>query len=125
MRYHRLRKVEYRHHDRKAICQQIRRDKGFEYPFEYVERIKLVHVVFLQNHLDQLIHKHKRQDHAGDRDDNGFGQILDHRENAAVPALRRLTDLRGYVGNLTVDRTEYTLILALYRVNHARLYPVG
>ena len=84
-----------------------------------------MHVVFLQNHLDQLIDKHERQDHAGNRNDNGFGQILDHAEHAAVPTLRRLTYLRGNIGNLTVDRTEYTLILTLYRVNHARLYPIG
>ena len=72
LRYNILREVEYRHNDCKAVGKQIRRDECFEYPFEDIERVKFVHIVFLQNHLNQLIHKHKGKYHSGNGNNDGF-----------------------------------------------------
>ena len=46
-------------------------------------------VVFVGNHLDQFQRHYNRQNHTGDGNHNGVGEVLDHVENTAVPALRR------------------------------------
>lgn len=64
-------------------------------------------VVFVGNHLDQFQRHYNRQNHTGDGNHDGVGEVLDHAENAAVPALRRLPNLHGYISDLLVYRIEH------------------
>ena len=91
--HHILGDVKHRHDDSKAVGEQVCGNKGFENPLEDVERIKIVHVVLFQDHLDQLIDKDKSQDNSRNGNDDGFRKILDHAEHAAIPALRCLSYL--------------------------------
>ena len=64
-------------------------------------------VVLVCNHLDQVYSHHDSQDHTCNRHHDGVGQILNHTENAAVPALQRLPNLHGYISDLLVYRIEH------------------
>ena len=59
-------------------------------------------VVSVSNHLNQLQRHHDSQDHASNRHHDGVGEVLDHTENAAVPALGGLAYLCSNVCDLLV-----------------------
>ncbi len=49
------------------------------------------------------------QDHASDRHHDGVREVLDHVENVAVPALRGLAHLYGYIRDLLVTLSNIPL----------------
>ena len=65
-------------------------------------------VIAVGNHLDQLQRHHDGQDHACNRHHDGVGEVLDHVENVAVPALRGLAHLYGYIRDLLVHAVEHS-----------------
>ena len=67
-----------------------------------------MHIVFLHDHLDQLIAHDKGKDGRRYGDNHRFGQGLQHTKNAAVPFLRR----RPHVGSDFPD-------FGIYRVEQA------
>lgn len=66
-------------------------------------------VVPLYDHGDQLIAHHKSQDHTGNRDNDGLGEIAHHRKNVGVPALRGLTHLIGNAAHTGIDVAEHAV----------------
>lgn len=63
---HGLRHIEHRHHDMKGVGQNENGTSRLEHPFIDIRHIKLVHIVFFQKHLNQLIGGNKGQHHPGD-----------------------------------------------------------
>ena len=61
---------------------------GFEHPFVDIRHVELVHIVFFQKHLDQLIGGNKGQDHSGNRQYHRFGKLADQGEHPGVPCRR-------------------------------------
>ena len=67
----------------------------------------IMQVVAVGNHLDQFQRHHDGQDHASNRHHDGVGEVLDHTENAAVPPLRGLGHLYGYIRDLLIYAVEH------------------
>ena len=57
------------------------------------------------------------------RDDDGFGQVADHIENAGVPALRRRSDISGNFTHLCIHRIEQPRQVADDSVDQNALKP--
>lgn len=64
-------------------------------------------IVFVGNHLNQLHRHHDSQNHTSNRHHDAVGEVLNHTENAAVPALGSLTYLCGNVSDLLVHTIEH------------------
>ena len=95
--------IKYAHDDVPSVGDYQGGSKSLEYPLEKGEGFKIVKAVLVNHHLDQLICHNKGQNDASDRDDDIFGQVFDHIENAAVPALRGGTNLTGYLADFLID----------------------
>lgn len=63
-------------------------------------------VVPVGHYLYKLQRHHDGKDYAGNGQDNGLGQGLNHAENVRVPALRRLAYLPAYLRDVLVDVVE-------------------
>ena len=64
-------------------------------------------VVAVGYHLNQLQRHHDCQDNTCNRHHDGVGEVLDHAENAAVPPLRGLAHLYGYIRDLLIYAVEH------------------
>lgn len=80
--------------------------KGFENPFEENEGLKIMHVVSVDQELNQLKAHDKGQDDSGDGHHYVFRQALDHAEDAAVPCLGCLTHGGSYIGHTGIDAVK-------------------
>ena len=82
-------------------------------------------VVLVCNHLDQVYGHYNSQDHACNRHHNGVGQILDHIENTAIPSLRCLAYLYGYIRDLFVYAVKQPRKVAHNTAHQHFLEPFG
>lgn len=94
------------HDDISCVCDDGHSHKGLEDPLEKVERFKIVHVVAVDDHLDQLIGHDKGQDDARNGDNNILRQVAHHVEHAAIPCLRCCADRASDLADLAVDTVE-------------------
>lgn len=62
-----------------------------------------MHIVLFHNHVDQLIAHHEGENGRRNGDDNRFGQVLQHGENAAVPVLRGTAHIRRDFPDFGID----------------------
>lgn len=69
--------------------------------------IRIVHVVLLHDHGNELITQHKRDDHPRNRDNDIIRQALYHRKNATVPVLGRPSNFRSNGFHLRIDIREH------------------
>jgi hypothetical protein len=60
------------------VCQNEHRDERFEYPFEQIERVEIRHIVLFDNHCDEFVTQHEREDYPRYRYDYRFGKCADH-----------------------------------------------
>ena len=104
--YDTLRNVKHRHDDVPCVGHKRDRDERLENPFEEHERLKVVHVVALHNHLNQLVGHHEREDNAGNGQHDGFREILHHGKHAAVPCLRRAAHVHGDLRHAGIDAVK-------------------
>ena len=105
--HHALGHVEHAHDEVPGVGDEQNRGGGFEHPFEDHPGVHVMQVVAVGNHLDQLQRHHDSQDHASNRHHDGVGEVLDHTENAAVPPLRGLAHLYGYIRDLLIYAVEH------------------
>ena len=105
--HHALGHVEHAHDEVPGVGDEQNRGGGFEHPFEDHPGVHIMQVVAVGYHLDQLQRHHDGQDHACNRHHDGVGEVLDHAENVAVPALRGLAHLYGYIRDLLVHAVEH------------------
>ena len=80
-------------------------------------------IVFLRHHLDQLVGHYKCENCTCNRDDDGFGQVADHIEDAGVPALRRCSDIGSNFTHLCIHRIEQPRQVADNTVDQNTLEP--
>lgn len=90
-----LRHVKHAHDDVPGVRHDEHRGEGLEYPLEEDERIEIVHVVAVNQHLDQLQAHDEGEDDTGDGNHDILGQTSNHAEDAAVPRLRRSAHCTG------------------------------
>ena len=102
-----LRHIENSHDDVERVGDDQDGDERLEDPAKEHPCVHVVQVVFVDDHVDQLVAHDEREHHARDGDDDRFGQRLDHGEDAAVPSRRcrsylrcNLSDLRLTVSNM-------------------------
>ena len=84
-----------------------------------------MHVVLVHNNVDEFHGHNQRQNDAGYRQDHIVGQVLNHMEDAAVPALRRLTDLRRNISDLCIHRFHHPCQVGCNRSGKKFLEPFG
>ena len=118
-----LRRVKNAHDDIPSVRDNQNSRVGFEYPFEEHKGVNVVQIVFLCHHLDQLVGHYKCENCTRNRDDDGFGQVVDHIENAGVPALRRRSDISGDFAHLCIHRIEQPRQVADDSVDQNALKP--
>ena len=61
-----------------------------------------MHVVAVNDHLNQLQRRHQRENHARNRENHIVAQVSDHAEYAAVPRLRRCTHVVRNARHLSI-----------------------
>ena len=103
---HMLRHVKHAHDDVPGIRHDEHRSEGLEHPLEEDERVEIVHVVAVNQHLDQLQAHDEGQDDAGDGNHDVLGQTFDHAEDAAIPRLRRSAYCSGDIRHLGIDAVK-------------------
>ena len=118
-----LRRVKNAHDDIPSVRDDQNSRIGFEHPFEEHKGVNVVQIVFLCHHLDQLVGHYKCENCTRNRDDDGFGQVVDHIENAGVPALRRRSDISGNFTHLCIHRIEQPRQVADDSVDQNALKP--
>jgi len=74
-----------------------------EYPLEDDKSVKIVHIIFLDDNLNQFVTQYECEYHSGNGYDGGLRQVSDHVENAGVKFLRRPSDVYGDAVHLCVD----------------------
>ena len=100
-----LRHVKHAHDDVPGVRHDEHRGEGLEYPLEEDERIEIVHVVAVNQHLDQFQAHDEGEDDTGDGDDDRFREAADHVEDAAIPAGRRHAHLAGDLAHPRIHGT--------------------
>ena len=80
--------------------------ESFDDPLEEDEGLEVVHVVPVDQKLDQFQAHDKGQDDPGDGHHHIFRQTFDHAENAAVPCLGRFTHGGRHIGNTGIDAVK-------------------
>ena len=120
-----LRHVEHTHHDVPGVGDDEHRGEGFENPLEEQECIKIVQVVAVNQHLDQLQAHDEGQNDASDRNHDIFRKAANHAEDAAVPRLRRSTHRGGGIRDLRVDAVKQPCEVADDSANQQPLQPFG
>ena len=97
--------------DDKVECMvyDVDRDSRLDNPLEENECVEVVHIVFIYDHVDQLIGQDRGNYKARDGDDYRLGQAVNHGEDAGVPFLRRLS-------NFPCDSSD----LGIYIAKHIR-----
>ena len=99
--------IEYRHCDIECVRHKVNRHIRLKDPEKNVVSFKLMEVILLCDHCDQLITKHERDDQTGYGHDHRLGQILDEVKNPCVPSLRCLPYLTGNRSHLIIDLHEH------------------
>ena len=102
-----LRHIEYSHCDVEAVCDNRDCHKGLEYPLEEDPGFKICQIVVVNNHLNQLVVGNKGENHACNRDDDGFGDILNHAENPRRKCRRGCTDLGCNISDPLIHRIKH------------------
>ena len=102
------------------MADDVGRNPGLDDPFEKDERIKVVHIVPVYDHVDQFIGQDCGNYKARDGDDYRLGQAVNHREDAGVPLLRRLSNFPCDSKVLDIDFCGAALALLL-ALNQATL----
>ena len=118
------RHVKHAHDDVPGVGHDEHRSKRFEHPLEEDERIEVVHVVAVDQHLDQLQAHDEGQDDAGDGNHDVLGQTSDHAEDAAVPCLRRSTDCTCDIRDLGIDAVKQPGQVADHTANQQLFKPL-
>lgn len=90
-----LRHVEDAHDDVERVGDDHDGDERLEDPAKEHPGVHVVQIVFIDDHVDQLVAHDEREHHARDGDDDRFGERADHGEDAAIPSGRRRSHLRG------------------------------
>ena len=108
--------VKNSHYDVKGMGYHIYRDPHFDKVFEKHEGIELVHVVRVGNHADKFVTQDEGNDHPRNGNDHGIGEVLYHGEYAAIPGLRRLSNLSCDLTSFLIDVGEH---VGQVRRNHA------
>jgi len=67
-------KPEHKHNDVERVRQDIHGAERFENPLEDIERVKILHIVFLNHHMDEFVTEDERQYHSGYWYYDCFGQ---------------------------------------------------
>ena len=101
--------IKYRHRDIERVAHQVNGDHHLEKVLEEHPCIDVMHVVLFRQHGDQFITQNEGDDHACDRQDDRTRQVLYHAENAAVPALRGLPNLRRDLARFLIHIGEHGL----------------
>ena len=94
------------HNDIPGVCYDEHCRKGFENPLEEDEGFKIVHVVPVNDQLNELQTHDEGQDDAGNRHYDIFRQVPDHIEDASVPCLRRFAYSSGYIRDAGIDAVK-------------------
>jgi hypothetical protein len=100
-------------------------DERLENPFPNFIGLKIVHIVFVDYHCNQLVAQHESQYYARDRDDNRFGQRADKVENAGIPALRSCAHLPRYLADFSVYLIEHSREIRDNALSKHLPYPIG
>ena len=95
--------VKYAHDDIPCVRHNEDGKGAFENPAEEHGAVEVVHIVLFHNHVDQLIAHHEGENGRRNGDDNRFGQVLQHGENAAVPVLRGTAHIRRDFPDFGID----------------------
>ena len=119
-----LRHVKHAHDDVPCIRHDEYRSKRFEHPLEENERIEVVHVVAVNQHLDQFQAHDEGQDDAGDGNHDVLGQTSDHAEDVAIPCLRRSAYRTGDIRDLGIDAVKQPGKIADHTVNQQLFEPL-
>ena len=82
-----------------------------------------MHIVLFHNHFNQLIAHHKGENGRRDRDNDRFGQGLQHRKNAAVPVLRGTSHIRRDFPNFGIHGVKQPRQVPHDTVNQDSFYP--
>ena len=90
-----------------CMADDVGRNPGLDDPFEKDERIKVVHIVPVYDHADQFIGQDCGNYKARDGDDYRLGQAVNHREDAGVPLLRRLSNFPCDSSDLCIYITKH------------------
>ena len=99
---HTLRGFKDAHDDVPCVGDDQHRCGGLEHPFEDDERIEIVKVVLVDNHLNEFERCNDGENRARNGDDHMIRKPLNHGENAAVPLLRVLAYVVGNTGDLGI-----------------------
>ena len=99
---HTLRGFKDAHDDVPCVGDDQHRRGGFEHPFEDDERIEIVKVVLVDDHLNEFERRDDGENRARNGDDHMIRKPLNHGENAAVPLLRGLAYVVGNAGDLGI-----------------------
>ena len=83
-----MRRIEYAHDDVPSIGDDEHRTEGLEDPFEEHPGIHIVQIVFVDDHLNELVAHDECEDQPCNGDDDVLGQGLDHGKDALVPEQR-------------------------------------
>jgi hypothetical protein len=84
-----------------------------------------VHIIFVDDHSNQLVTQDKSQDYPSYRDDDRLGQGADKIEHVGVPPLRGLPDLPGYLADLSVHLVKHSREVGDYAVREHLPNPSG
>ena len=89
-----------------CICHNEHSSKGFDDPLEEDEGLKIMHIVLVDEQLNEFQAHDECQDDTGDRYNDVLGQAPDHVENIAVPSLRGLAYSRCNIRNTCIDAVK-------------------
>lgn len=98
--------IKYAHDDILGVRYNQHSSEGFDDPFEENEGLKIVHVVAVNQELDQLQAHDECKNDPGDWHDHIFRQTLDHVEDAAVPCLGRFSYGGCHIGYAGIDTVK-------------------
>ena len=123
--HHALRYVEDAHDDVERVGDDHDGDERLEDPAKEHPGVHVVQVVFVDDHVDQLVAHDEREHHARDGDDDRLGERADHGEDAAIPSGRRRSHLRGNLPDLEVDGVKHAGELVGDSLDEQRFEPLG
>ena len=123
---HTLRGFKDAHDDVPCVGDDQHRRGGFEHPFEDDERIEIVNVVLVNDHLNEFERCDDGKDRARNGDDHMIRKTLNHGENAAVPLLLGLAYVVGNTGDLGIHLVEQPVRLFIIpSMSSSRIHSVS